>query len=109
MLVLSAACANASGVAFYDAIVVVERDIPDGADGTVLAVQAIVAGPTAGEAAARIVSAIPQGVAALSVRLDNAVLTVDLSPEVAEGLDDALLQSVFGQFKATFLNPPMSL
>jgi N-acetylmuramoyl-L-alanine amidase/chitodextrinase len=107
--VLSAASAGAAGVAFYDSaggLVIVQRDLPEGEKGIAQTVQALVAGPTAGEAAGGIVSAIPPGVAALSVSLDNSELTVDLSLEVIEGLDDALLQSIFGQFKATFLNHP---
>ena len=109
VIVFSAAGACASGVAFYDAngaVVVVRRDIPDGAAGVVSAVKALIEGPTGAEAEAGLVSAIPPGVVALSVSLRDGKLSVDFSPGITDGLDDALLQSIFEQVKCMFLENP---
>lgn len=103
---LAAGSAGAAPVAFYGgdgALQVVQRDLPDGA-GAAGAVQALIAGPTAEEAAAGLYSAIPAGVTAVSVNLSDRQLTVDLSPEIISVLDDSLLEAIFEQFKATFLN-----
>ncbi len=71
-----------------------EREIP-------AAVLALVAGPTTQEAEAGIYSHIPAGVEVVDVKLSGDTVSVDLSPEVLTGFDEAALADMFRQFRAT--------
>jgi len=111
LLVAGVACLAVSVVAQADAVavrfwsdgvlVLVERGIPQGMPPAEAAVRALVAGPTQPESAAGITSRIPAGTTIASLNIANGTAAVDLSSEIVTGMDEAGLQSIFEQFRAT--------
>ncbi len=85
-----------------DGLRTVQRPMPGGVDGLNAVLAALIDGPTAEEQAAGIFSAIPAGTTLVSVEVDDALVAVDFSDGVlALGMDDARLEAIFEQVRAT--------
>ncbi|BCW99440.1 MAG: hypothetical protein KatS3mg024_2267 [Armatimonadota bacterium] len=109
VMALAAGTAPASTgvVAFYDAfgaIALSERSIPDGADPVRTVLEQLLAGPSDEDLAFALTSAIPPGVRLIHLQRENRRLTVELSPEILDGLDDARLAQIFNQFRSTLFS-----
>ncbi len=104
-LAASSAAADFDAVAvrlFSDgALVLVQRTVPAGMEPAEAAVRALVAGPTQDEAAQGLTSTIPAGTTIVGLTISTDSAEIDLSSEVLTGLDEAALQSIFEQFRAT--------
>ncbi|MBN1491259.1 MAG: immunoglobulin domain-containing protein [Phycisphaerae bacterium] len=79
----------------------VERLVPDGLTELEAAVYALVNGPTAQEIQEGYTSNIPTSVTVVSLNAAEDTVTVDLSPEILTGLDEAALLAIFDQFRTT--------
>jgi len=80
----------------------VKRTAPAGQADAVAALEALAAGPSAGEQAAGYATALPAGTALASLVVEGAGATVDFSPGLlAGGMDEARLQTVFRQVQWT--------
>ena len=96
--------ADTAAVAFYDAfenVALSERIVPPGEDAARFLIEQLLAGPTDEDLAFALTSAIPPGVRLVGLQREDRRLTVELSAEVLEGLDDVRLARIFNQFRAT--------
>ncbi len=94
-----------------DRLMLVERSVP-GAATVEAALAALVAGPTAEEQGAGLVSAIPQGTGIQEVTFDGTTIAVDFSAEVlTKGLDEVTIEAIFKQASGTvrLLSPDASV
>ena len=98
-----AASAAAIQVRYYldGELMPVYREVPDGVQLPVAAVEALIAGPTMEEAAQGYESAIPLSAKLVKAALDGETLSVDMSAEVLKGLDEARLFGISKQFHST--------
>ncbi len=79
----------------------VQRDVTPGIDPVAASLEALAAGPSATERAADLASAIPAGTQLARVQVTGDAVSVDFTAEIAVGLDDARLEHIFRQVRAT--------
>ncbi len=79
----------------------VERTVPDDADRIEAALLALCSGPTVDERASGLFSAIPEGTTVVSVVVEPDFVVVEFSDAVVAGLDDARLEALSEQVRAT--------
>ncbi|MGQ9807121.1 MAG: N-acetylmuramoyl-L-alanine amidase [Armatimonadota bacterium] len=106
-LAAGTAPAETGVVAFYDAfgdIALSERSIPAGADPVRAVLEQLLAGPSDEDLAFALTTAIPPGVRLIRLQREDRRLTVELSPEILDGLDDARLARIFNQFRSTLFS-----
>jgi spore germination protein GerM len=87
-------------------LVAVLREIPATKGVATAAVNALLAGPTTGEASRSITSAVPDGSQLLSLTIDNSVATVNLSAEFESGGGSASVLTRLGQMVYTLTQFP---
>jgi N-acetylmuramoyl-L-alanine amidase len=107
-LALAPIQALASGVMFYrgDQLVSVERATLGDSPTVKALVEALLAGPTADETNAGITTAIPAGTTIVDLQVAGDTVTVDLSGNVLQGIDEATLLGIYDQFRATLAGWP---
>lgn len=80
---------------------IVQRTPSPGTPALQAAILELVAGPNAQEIAAGFTTFIPSGTKVAHLDVSGDTVTVDLSPEVLQVLDEYTLQGIFSQFRAT--------
>lgn len=87
---------------FYNGeLATVPRYVPDGMGQIEAAIRLLVDGPNELEAAAGYVTAIPSGTHIKKLSITQNTVTVDLSSEITNGLNEANLKYIFDQFRST--------
>ena len=94
------------GLPGSDGLVAVLREIPSTKAVATAAVNALLAGPTSGEAGRSITSAVPDGSQLLGLSVANGVATVDLSSEFESGGGSASVLTRLGQMVYTLTQFP---
>lgn len=79
----------------------VQRAVPTGMDPVEAALTALCEGPTAEEGAGGLSSAIPAGTGLVSVVVEAGFVAIEFSDAVLAGLDDARLEAISEQVRAT--------
>ena len=94
------------GLPGSEGLVAVLREVPGTKAVATSAVNALLAGPTTGEAARSITSAVPDGSQLLSLSISGGVATVDLSAEFESGGGSASVMTRLGQMVYTLTQFP---
>jgi hypothetical protein len=94
------------GLPGSDGLVAVLREVPGTKSVATAAVNALLAGPTSGEAARSISTAVPDGSKLLHLSIDSGIATVDLSAEFESGGGSASVMTRLGQMVYTLTQFP---
>jgi hypothetical protein len=94
------------GLPASDGLVAVLREVPATKSVATAAVSAVLAGPTSGEGARSITTAIPDGSQLLDLSISGGVATVDLSDEFESGGGSASVMTRLGQMVYTLTQFP---
>jgi hypothetical protein len=94
------------GLPGSDGLVAVLREVPGTKSVATAAVNALLAGPTSGETARSITTAVPDGSKLLHLSIDSGVATVDLSAEFESGGGSASVMTRLGQMVYTLTQFP---
>jgi hypothetical protein len=94
------------GLPGSEGLVAVLREIPGTKSVAKAAVNGLLAGPTSGETARSITTAIPNGTQLLDLSIDKGVATVNLSAEFVSGGESSAVQTRLGQVTYTLSQFP---
>ena len=94
------------GLPGSDGLVAVLREVPGTKSVATAAVNALLAGPTSGETARSITTAVPDGSKLLHLSIESGVATVDLSAEFESGGGSASVMTRLGQMVYTLTQFP---
>lgn len=103
LMATAAASASTVAVRFFSngQLVLVERSVPAEMSPVEAAVRSLVAGPTEQEIASGLSSMIPAGVSVNKIAVADTSVEIDMSSRIVTGLDEAVLQDIFNQFRTT--------